>query len=203
MTALERDTYLAEGEDQRRALSSPIRLEILGHFREGDLSVAELAALMGRPASALYYHVGLLEKAGILLRAGERPAGKRQETLYRPVARRIALAADPEAPESIDAALRTAASAFRMAERELAAALRDGETRTGGDDRNFSASRMHCRLTREGLAAIHAHLDAIQEIAAQSGADAPEDAGEYCSFTFALLPLRGRTPTPPRKRSSS
>lgn len=194
----EPNTFVADREDQRRALTSPIRLEILGHFRSGPTSVAELAERMGRPASALYYHVGILENAGILVRAGERPAGKRQETLYRPVAPRIEMAADPESPDSIEAAARAAGTAFRMAERDLEAALREGCARQEGEDRNFIASRMHCRLAPKDLAEINAHLEAIFEIAARE----TPDADEYCSFTFALMPLRGRTPTPSPKRSS-
>ncbi len=178
-------------------------MEILGQFTsDAPLSISDIAMRMGRPAGALYYHVGMLEKLGLLKRAGTRPAGKRHEALFEPVAQRFALAADPTSPEGIASALKAASAAFRMTERDLEAALRSGSPRQTGEDRNFFATRMHGRVSPALLAEINGHFDAIYEIV-KSAACAPETTSasdEYCSITLALLPLRGRKtdPEPPQ-----
>ena len=53
-----------------------------------------MARLMGRTAGSLYYHVGFLEKARLLKRAGTRPKGKRFEALFYPAASRFDLEAE-------------------------------------------------------------------------------------------------------------
>ncbi len=176
---------------QRKAISSPIRMEIMGQFTaEHGMSVADIATRMGRTPGSLYYHFDMLEEAGLLHRIGSRPSGKRAETLYEPTAERFELAAS--GPDSD--VTRTMAQAFRMAERDLEAALTAATTRVEGDDRNFFATRLHARMNREVLAEVNEHLNAVLEILArETGKDeVPEDADQYCSLTLALLPLRGR-----------
>jgi AcrR family transcriptional regulator len=195
MTKRDPDLYLAERPDQQAAMASPIRLEILGQFTSPEgASIAEIAERMGRPAGGLYYHFGLLEKAGLLVRVGSRPAGKRHEALFRPVAERIGLATEPGSREGVAAAVKTTASAFRMTQRDVEAALAEGTARPEGEDRNFSVWRMHCRVSKSTLAEINQHLDALYRIAEREcrGETVPDDADEYCSVTLALLPLRGR-----------
>ena len=62
-------------------------------LRNRKSDIPQIAERMGRPASALYYHVRLLEKVGLVKHVGERPGRKRPEALYAPVAPRIALPA--------------------------------------------------------------------------------------------------------------
>ena len=65
-------TLLIRSNEQRRAIASPLRLELIGVFVDHEpLSVAQIAQRMGRPATAIHYHVRLLVKAGLLRRAGE------------------------------------------------------------------------------------------------------------------------------------
>ncbi len=74
-------------EEQRRAVGSPLRLELIGLFTERKpLSVAQIAQGMGRPATAIHYHVRVLEKAGLLRRAGRKRGARRPEALYIPTA---------------------------------------------------------------------------------------------------------------------
>lgn len=194
MTARTARTYRVERPEQRQALSSAVRLEILGAFTAvGGMSIREVAERMGRPAGSLYYHFRILEKVGLLRRAGERPGDKRPEVLYEPIAPRIELAA-PQQAGDLAPVLKTMASAFRMAERDLEAGLRQGTARTGGRNRNLLAFRVHMRLSRARLAELNQHLRAVEQfIERESSRRAlPEDADQYCSLTLALLPLRGR-----------
>ncbi len=198
-------THLLEDPAQRRALGSPLRLEILGLFTTKEpLSVAEMAERIGRPAASLYYHVRLLEKVGILTRAGERSSGPREEALYHPIAERFALPTDPESGEGVADATKTLASAFRMAERDFAAAMQSAATpstttrstgiHTKGPLRNMFATRVHCRLDKDALRELNQHLRAIERLVARTvrQTGAPEKGDQYLSLTLALLPLRGR-----------
>jgi predicted transcriptional regulator len=194
MTARTRNVHRVDSQDQRDALSSPIRLEILGAFTApGGLSIADVAQRMGRPASSLYYHFRILEQVGLLLRVGKRPRAKRPETLYQPVAPRIEVQA-PQAEAGLAPVLKTMASAFRMAERDLEAALRSRTSRTAGRHRDLAAFRVHMRLTRDELAEFNEHLRALERFISRQAArkNMPPEADRFCSLTLAFLPLRGR-----------
>ncbi len=188
-------TMTASGTDQRVALASPLRLEILGLFTSHrPLAISEMAALMGRSAGSLYHHVGILEKAGILHRSGTRPKGKRHEALFQPAALRIEMEARPEGGDDDHLAVKTMAAAFRMAERDLAAAIRDGHCRQEGPQRNLFATRVHLRVSPQLLGKLNKHLKAIENLLmTEAGKDPkPSPDDQHVSLTMALLPLKGR-----------
>ena len=146
-------SYLIESAAQRTAVSSPIRLEILGQFTSpGGMSIAEIAERLGRPAATLYYHFRILEKVGLLVRTGSRPGTKKPEALYEPVANRFEFAVKQDSQSAVGAAIKTLSLAFRMAERDLESALKSGTARTSGKHRIAIAGRLHCRTTRSTLA---------------------------------------------------
>src|SRR5438105_3824602 len=90
-----------------RVLSSPIRQEVLDTLAGlGAVSLAELGAILGRPADGLYYHVRLLERAGLVRFAGTRRKRGRAETLVRATAPQFALryaAAPPSRTRALNA----------------------------------------------------------------------------------------------------
>ena len=186
---------LLASKEQQKALGSPLRLEVLGHFTTpGGMSIAEVAERMGRSPGSLYYHFRVLEDVGILQRVGSRPGTKRSEALFEPVAARFEFPAEPESDASIRSMVKTLSSAFRMAEKDLEAAVREGTARPEGAHRNFYATRMHCRISRKTLAEINRHLVAIEKLLGREiqRSKLPADANQLCSLTLALLPLRGR-----------
>jgi len=185
----------ADRPDQRAALASPLRLEILGLFTHADaLAIADMARLMGRTAGSLYHHVGILEEAGFLKRAGTRPKGKRHEALFGPTADRFEVEAPAGEDEAIDHAVKAMASAFRMSERDLEAALRDRTGRREGNDRNLFAARLHLRASPELLAKINGYLETILELVQTEASSCPDPSedDEHLSLTLALLPIKGR-----------
>jgi hypothetical protein len=187
-------TLKASDELQRTALASPLRLEILGLFTEGEpMAISDMAELMGRPAGSLYYHVGLLGKAGLLQRSGTRPKGKRFEALFYPTASCLDLEAEKGGP-SAELALKTMSSAFRLAERDLEASFRRTDCVTEGPGRNALAYRMHLRASPKVLAGINKHLEAIEELLKKetSRSQGPSPDDQHVSLTLALLPLKGR-----------
>ena len=190
-------THTIEGEAQRRAFSSPLRQEILSYFSAGRaLSVREVAERMGRPPSAIHYHVRLLAQSGLLKKSGERREGRRREAEYSMVADAIAVPAHGASSEEGDGtlAVKTMASAFRMAERDMKAALSEDAARRDGADRNFYAIRTHCRLNPQEMAELNRHLDAMLGVVLESiRREQPHDDDEFVSLTLALVPLPNRS----------
>jgi len=183
-------------DDQKRAIASPLRMELIGLFVDREtLSVAEIAERMGRPASAIHYHVGVLLQAGLLLRAGERRDGRRRpEALYRPAANlfRMEHSRGTEGTGT-PAPVKTMAAAFRMAEREMKAALADPTVKSSGPHRNILGARMHARLSKQDLAELNRHLRAIEKMLTKiAKAHKPSEEDQFVSLTLALLPLRNR-----------
>lgn len=180
---------------QRRAMTSPIRLEIIGLFMgTGPLSISDMAQRMGRAAGSLYHHVGLLEKVGILRKAGTRPKGKRYETLYEPVAETFALAAGEGDVHADAQAVKAMRAAFRMTIRDLEAALASGQGVDEGPGRNTFAMRIHIGASPQLLAQLNEHFDAISDLLRQEleNKTEMEPGDQYLSLTLALLPLKGR-----------
>jgi DNA-binding transcriptional ArsR family regulator len=193
---------IVSGPDQRAALASPLRLEIIGLFTNLEpLSIADMAELMGRTAGSLYHHVSILEKAGLLRRTGSRPKGKRHEALFGPVASRIELDAPLGDADAAAHAVKAIAAAFRMTERDLEAALQDDTCVREGPQRNLVAGRLHMRASPEFLAKINKHLEAIIDLLQAEAAKAPSPGpdDQHLSLTLALLPLKGRGKSEIRK----
>ena len=183
-----------ETKDQRAAVASPLRIEILGLFVSAEpLAISDMAALMNRSPGSLYHHVRILEKAGFLQQTGTRPKGKRHEALYLPTASRFEYDTS-SGEDAITSAVKLMATGFRMAERDLEAALRSDNPAMGGPDRNFYAFRLHVRASPELLKKINEHMNAVLDLISPSEKTSsefgPDD--QHVSLTLALLPIKGR-----------
>lgn len=190
-TPRQQHRYPVRDPRQRKALTSPLRQEILGQWTDTKpRSVADVAAGMGRPATSVYYHVHRLEEVGLLVRTGTRPGPKRDEILYRPVARQFDMSPEPGDRKQVADAVAAIGVAQRMATADLKAALESGEARFDGPDRSLMAFRLHARLTQEKRARVNALLDELLAIFSDKPAHA--DDGEFSSLTIAFAPLRGR-----------
>lgn len=198
MNKTKNKTIQVTAANQRAALSSPLRLEILGLFTNGEpLAIADMALLMSRSAGSLYHHVGILEKASLLQRTGTRPKGKRHEALFLPKATRIEVATPTGDDSAINHAVKTMGSAFRMVERDLEAVLQEGNGVTQGPDRNLFATRMHVRTSPKLLAKINKHLQAVVDLLTEEATkpQKPTANDQHLSITIALLPIKGRGKT--------
>ena len=186
-------------EEQRRAVGSPLRLEVIGLFTERKpLSVAQMAQVMGRPATAIHYHVRVLEAAGLLRRAGRKRAARRPEVLYIPTADVFKMEHRRDEPEvTAAAALKTLSMAFRMAERDMQAALTNPKSKSSGPYRNIFGGRVHCRLSKQDLAELNRHLRDIEKLLVRtSRSRKPSPSDTFVSVTLALMPLRNREVEP-------
>jgi DNA-binding transcriptional ArsR family regulator len=76
--------YPIYSKKELSALASSARIEIIDVLAQmGTVSVAELAATLGRAADTLYYHLRILQKAGLVVDCGTRVTQGRSEALYR------------------------------------------------------------------------------------------------------------------------
>ena len=183
----------------RSALSSPFRLELLGLFGEDDvLSVSDMAARTGRPATSLYHHLKVLEDAEILRVVGTRPKGKRFETVYSVSTSRLELEVEPGDEAARAQIAQTVTAAFRMAARDFIAALDRDDLKQEGADRNLFSMHLHARVPPEFLARFNERLDALADLFSEFSTEGLESGpdDQFLSFTFALAPLRGRRANP-------
>ncbi|MEN8007802.1 MAG: hypothetical protein ABFS42_12355, partial [Candidatus Krumholzibacteriota bacterium] len=109
-------------------------------------------------------------------------------------AERIAFDASGGDEDLVEHAVKTMGSAFRMVEKDLAAALVSDKSITEGPQRNMFATRMHLRASPRILARINKHLKAIEDIITSevAGKQKESPSDQHLSLTMALLPLRGR-----------
>lgn len=166
-----------------RTVMHPLRMAILERLEvEGPDSIGGLAAKLERPANALTYHVRLLERAGVLVRRGQRRARRRSEVVYDLTPARIAIGADPRSPSALRAAASSVTAICRMADREIRQALRSGLLGPGRP----VGRRHQARLTERDLERVHKKLAEIGRIL-ERARDRKE--GRPHAFTSFLVPL--------------
>lgn len=173
---------------QIEALATPARQEVIDALQvNGPCSVAELAASLGRAPDSLYYHVRKLEKVGLIVPAGARTSGAREEILYDTPASRVAIDVEPETPEQKKSLMRLVSSALRMAERDLRAALDAGlAVYRRSTARNAWGGRVKGWLTDEELATVRDHIEAVNEIVLRSR---QRSGSALHAVTFVMTPI--------------
>jgi DNA-binding transcriptional ArsR family regulator len=93
----QREVMEFEDIEALELLNSPIRVRILRHLLE-PASVKEVADNLGVPTTRLYYHVNLLEEAGIVAVVETRKVGAMLQRIYRTTARNFR--PSPRLPQS-------------------------------------------------------------------------------------------------------
>lgn len=153
-----------------RALTQPLRLQVLRTVGDRSLSVRELAEELDLARNKLHYHVNILERHGLLeVAAGQRGVGERR---YRRTARRIE--AGPGAiPADVAAGITGILDdAARSLDQQLASDTR-GPTAVG---------RLELKLDPARREDFLAQLQAVL-----ADFDGPDDVGVPVTFVFALF----------------
>lgn len=196
--AARRPTPLQPTAAQWRALASPVRQELADALEgAGPCPVARLAQLLGRPADALYHHLRVLQRAGLVRVAGRRQVGRHAFAEYELVRRPLLAARGPRPQE----AERVAGAAQRLAWRDFRRALRAGAGETRGARRTRLGLRLRAWLAADELARANALLD---ELLALLRAGRPGPGRTPLALGLLLAPLpEGRRPRAPRKRTRS
>ncbi len=168
------------------AVASPARLELMSALGDGPLTTRELAARLGRSRQSLYYHLGLLEEARLVVKE---PSGQdSRERRYRLREGRLAVGARHDSPADRTAAARAIRAMLRLTGREAAEALEDSTTRLRGPIREMIGFRGKARLTEAQLQRVNELIDELEAIfrnAKSGSAELPLEA-----LTIVLTPAR-------------
>ena len=191
---------LVEDADEISLLASPTRIEIVDTLEAlGEaVSVAELAAAVGRPADGLYYHLRQLAEGG-LIEEEAAPDGRRYRSRTRK-GDRLRLRYRPGSTANADAVGRVAASVLRVAGRDFARALADPDTVVEGPRRELWAARGKGWVDAAELAEINRLLARLMELVQKPATERPR--GKLVALSWVLAPVEAkpaRRETAPRK----
>jgi DNA-binding transcriptional ArsR family regulator len=168
------------------AVASPARLEILSALGDGPATTRELARRLGRSRQSLYYHLGLLERAGLV--AAEGPTEGMREGRFRVRSERLAVGARAGSTPDLAAASGAIRAILRLTGREAAAALTDPGTRLGGSLRELVGFRGKARLTEAQLGRVNELIEELTSLLV-SAKGASRDVPLY-ALTLVLTPAR-------------
>jgi len=156
-------SHFIRSKAQLGALTAAVRQEVVDVLAEmGTVSVAELAAALGRPADSLYFHLRVLTRVGLVQRAGSRFRAGGKEDLYRTVAPELRLQYEPGKQSNRKAVSAIVASMLRLGIRDFTRALQSAEVVVSGPHRELWALRKAGRLTPAHVANVN---QSIQKLA--------------------------------------
>ena len=180
--------HVIESPQQLRALASAARQEIVDVLSGmGTVTVAELAATLGRPADALYYHLRVLVRAGLVVPVGSNTKLGRHKARFRTVAPELRLrysAADPGKVRSISAIV---GSMLRLGIRDFRRTLEGNEARLSGPDRELWALRATGWLKPQAVQQVNKNIQDLRDSVWK-----PKGEGRLYGITILLTPLDHR-----------
>ncbi len=153
----------------------------------GTVSVAELAAALGRPADALYFHLRALTRVGLVRLIGYRlrPGGK--EALYRTVAQELRLHYEPRNAGNRKAVSAIVASMLRLTNRDFSRSFQRSNVLVSGPHRELWSLRKVGRLSRVQLAELNRRIQRLVR-----DVSAPRGQGRLYAVTVVITPLDHR-----------
>lgn len=186
---------------QLTALRSPLRQEILDALAStGPMTVAALAQVLDRAPDALYYHVRLLGRVGLLESCARARAGRRGELLLDVPGRPLHIPHQPGVARYRSAVRGIVAAMLSLARRQHGAAIEDPRTTFAGPGRELWSSRVTGWCTAREVAELNGLLLRVNRLLR------PRRAGgssKLLAFTFVLTPVlsgRRRAPAAAGKR---
>ncbi len=185
-----KQVHVIHSDQQLAALTSAARQEIVDVLSQmGTVSVAEIAAALGRPADALYYHLRALKRAGLVLQVGVQRRGGRPEGLFRTIAPELQLRYRPRNQGNRWAVTAIVGSMLRLGIRDFRSAFRSGHVRVSGPKRELWALRRTGWLSPAQVASVNTLIQRMSRMAAK-----PKGPGRLYGVTILLTPLdhRGR-----------
>ena len=177
-----------ESSTQLRTLASAARQEIVDVLsRMGTVTVAELAATLGRPADALYYHLRVLVRAGLVVpERAERKRG-RDETLFRTIAPELQLEYSSTDPKRVRSTSAIVSSMLRLGMRDFRRSLAAGTARLVRPGRELWALRATGWLTPDDIEQVNGKMQTLRDAVWK-----PKGKGRLYGITILLTPLDQR-----------
>jgi hypothetical protein len=180
--------YVIRKQKQLVTLASAARQEIVDVLAEaGILSVAEIAAILGRPADGLYFHLSALKLAGLIRQAGYRYRGRRKEALFRTVSPDLRLHYEPRSEPNRRAVTAIVSSMLRLGNRDFGRAFQRGDVMVAGGHRELWGLRRVSRLTLPQLAAVNRLIERLRQTTSKT-----KGRGRLYAVTVLLTPLDHR-----------
>jgi DNA-binding transcriptional ArsR family regulator len=187
---------LVEDAKEIGLLASPTRIELVDTLEtfSGAVTVAELAAQLGRPADGLYYHLRQLADGG-LIEEEVSAEGRRYRTRTRK-GDRLRLRYRPGDTANAQAVGRVALSVLRVAGRDFERGIADTASVVEGAQRELWAARGKGWVGATELAEINRLLARVMDLL-QHPRSARKD--KLIAVTWVLAPVeskparRGRT----------
>lgn len=180
-----------------RALTDPLRKEIIRELQHEPRTASQLAAALGEKATKLNYHVTELERNGLIELVETRMKGNLQEKYYRAAAEMYRV--DPrlfaEGPEGQDAFYEHVSGLLDRSALDVREAIRSGRI-TPDESGRALTSLLHLRLTPARADEFRARLEAlVSEYRDPSGEEVP--VGAMLTLLFCpLRPLAAGDPAP-------
>lgn len=179
--------FVVRGARQIRLLGSPLRQALVDTIvSSGPSSVGTLSRLLGRPMDRLYYHLRLLERAGLVIARSVKPGVGRRDTEFDVPGRPMRLSYDLRNAANRRAVAAAVRSIWRASQADFARGLNDPRAVVSGSGRNLWAGREQGRLSARDLATVNQHLREILRI--MVNARGAPDADRLLQFTFSLSP---------------
>lgn len=184
LTALANDEAMQE---RRRAVIDPLRMRILGLLNDsgGGMTANELGERLGMNPNRLYYHLRILESAGVIGVVDTRASGRMVERVYDQIYRGRFIW-DPEEPLELATYLGSQLELARMGGEE---ALFE-QARAVAEDRTppvITWGRPSFVTTHEEIAEFVKRVDALQQEFRTRARDiAQEDKASTLWFTWLV-----------------
>jgi DNA-binding transcriptional ArsR family regulator len=180
--------HIIRTEKQLAVLASAARQEIVDVLAEmGTVSVAEIAATLGRPADALYFHLRALKRAGLVEQLGDRSRGGRKEALFRTVARELWLHYEPGSKANRRGVTAIISSMLRLGIRDFRRAFQEPRVMVSGPQRELWAVRKTGRLSLAQVASVNQSIERLKQAVSK-----PHGRGRLYGITVLLTPLDHR-----------
>jgi DNA-binding transcriptional ArsR family regulator len=180
--------YVARTKKQLAALASSARQEIVDVLSQmGTVSVSELAASLGRPADALYYHLRVLRRAGLVMHADDRNQGRRHEELFRTVSPDLQLRYEMGRGGNSREITAIVGSMLRLGTRDFRRTFQSGDAKVSGSGRELWALRRTGWLTLEGIVRVNQSIESLVHAVSK-----PRGQGRLYAITVLLTPLDHR-----------
>ena len=179
------------------AIASPVRAALVDALDSlGPATTLQLAATLGYPPDGLYYHLNMLEKHGLVVRAGAEPGtgAARFDLPGHPATLSYRL----EDNQQRDATTKVVATMLRSAQRGFRRGFAPGVATVDGPRRNLRAGRRIAWLTERELELLNRHIERIHALFGRGG---PSRKGARLhEFTYVLAPVgrNGRRGRPSR-----
>lgn len=175
---------------QLELLASPLRHAIIDRLTaQGPLAVGDIAMALGCRQTAVYRHLHLLQKGGLVTSKSKGGSGKgRPVQLYRAVAEHIRFARAPRDQRNWSTMTRICRTVAKQAAKDYSSGFRTPECRIEGASRNQWFFRLFAAPSRARLARINALLDELVELVW-----APDpNPGDPISVAWFMSPMESR-----------